>query len=91
MRDDGGGDGEKSSFSTFALFTHLDAVLEAVKLPAAVSGLDTGLSHVDGDTLCAKKGQERRGCGGNKMRLDVCPAKASFHINKRRPRVHFRL
>jgi hypothetical protein len=29
----------------------LDAVLEAVKLPAAVSGLDTGLSHVDGDTL----------------------------------------
>jgi hypothetical protein len=33
------------------LAVRLDSVLEAVKLPAAVSGLDTGLSHVDGDTL----------------------------------------
>ena len=27
----------------------LDAVLEAVKLPARVTGLDTGLADVDGD------------------------------------------
>ena len=27
-------------------FTNLDAVLEAVKLPAAVTGLDTGLAKV---------------------------------------------
>ena len=40
------------------LSTHLDAVLEAVKLPAAVSGLDTGLADVDGETLCAGKGKE---------------------------------
>jgi len=33
------------------LAVRLDSVLEAVKLPAAVSGLDTGLSHMDGDTL----------------------------------------
>ena len=29
----------------------LDAVLEAVKLPARVTGLDTGLADVDGDNL----------------------------------------
>ena len=29
----------------------LDAVLEAVKLPASVTGLDTGLADVDGDNL----------------------------------------
>ena len=29
----------------------LDAVLEAVKLPARVTGLDTGLANVDGDAL----------------------------------------
>ena len=30
----------------------LDAVLEAVELPAAVTGLDTGLAHVDRDAFC---------------------------------------
>ena len=29
----------------------LDAVLEAVELPARVTGLDTGLADVDGDNL----------------------------------------
>jgi hypothetical protein len=29
----------------------LNAVLETVQLPASVSGLDTGLAHVDGDTF----------------------------------------
>ena len=29
----------------------LDAVLEAVELPARVTGLDTGLADVDGDDL----------------------------------------
>jgi hypothetical protein len=33
------------------LAVRLDAVLEAVKLPAAVTGLDTGLAHMDGDTF----------------------------------------
>ena len=28
-------------------FTHLDSVLEAIKLPASITGLDTGLAHVD--------------------------------------------
>jgi hypothetical protein len=33
----------------------------AVKFPAAVTGLDTGLAHVDGDTFCVKwKWQEER-------------------------------
>mmetsp|Transcript_19726 Transcript_19726/g.55730 ORF Transcript_19726/g.55730 Transcript_19726/m.55730 type:complete len:511 (-) Transcript_19726:7-1539(-) len=37
---------------------HVNAVLEAVQLPAVVSGLDAGLSEVDGDTLThvAKEG-----------------------------------
>ena len=30
----------------------LDAVLEAVQLPAAVAGLDAGLAHVDRDAFC---------------------------------------
>ena len=30
----------------------LDAVLEAVELPAAVTGLDAGLAHVDRDAFC---------------------------------------
>jgi hypothetical protein len=29
-----------------------DTVLEAVKLPAAVTGLNTGLTQMDGDTFC---------------------------------------
>jgi hypothetical protein len=33
------------------LAIRLDAVLEAVKLPARVTGLDTGLADVDGDNL----------------------------------------
>ena len=33
------------------LAVRLDAVLEAVKLPARVTGLDTGLADVDGDNL----------------------------------------
>jgi hypothetical protein len=32
-----------------------DTVLEAVKLPAAVSGLDTGLAQMDGNAFCARK------------------------------------
>ena len=45
------------------LAVRLDAVLEAVKLPAAVTGLDTGLSHVDRDTFwgVGRGGGERRG------------------------------
>jgi hypothetical protein len=37
----------------------LDAVLKAVKFPAAVSGLDTGLAHMDRDTFCLKREGER--------------------------------
>ena len=33
----------------------LDAVLEAVELPAGVAGLDTGLAKVDGDDLTLHK------------------------------------
>ena len=32
----------------------LDAVLEAVELPAGISDLATGLANVDGDTLTLK-------------------------------------
>ena len=43
----------------------LDAVLEAVKLPARVTGLDTGLADVDGDDFthgCWWRVGERRRC-----------------------------
>jgi hypothetical protein len=33
------------------LAVRLDTVLETVELPAGISNLDTGLSHVDRDTL----------------------------------------
>ena len=33
------------------LAVRLDSMLEAVELPAAVSGLDTGLAHMDRDTF----------------------------------------
>jgi len=46
---------KKAHTQLWTLLTHLDTVLEAVKLPAAVSGLDTGLSHVDRDTFCGRK------------------------------------
>ena len=36
---------------TWHLAIRLDAVLEAVEFPAAVSGLDTGLAHMDRDTF----------------------------------------
>ena len=36
---------------TWHLTIRLDAVLEAVEFPAAVSGLDTGLAHMDRDTF----------------------------------------
>jgi len=36
------------------LAVRLDAVLEAVELPAAVAGLDAGLAHVDGDAFWDK-------------------------------------
>lgn len=36
------------------LAVRLDAVLEAVELPAAVAGLDTGLAHVDRDAFWDK-------------------------------------
>jgi len=37
------------------LTVRLDAVLEAVKLPAGVAHLDSGLSDVDGDALTLRK------------------------------------
>ena len=40
---------EKTTSRGHAL--RLDAVLEAVELPARVTGLDTGLADVDGDNL----------------------------------------
>ena len=30
----------------------LNSMFETVKFPTAVTGLDTGLAHVDGDTFC---------------------------------------
>jgi len=39
-------------------------VLEAVKLPAAVTGLDTGLAHVDTDAFCGSWGWGGWGGGG---------------------------
>ena len=33
------------------LTIRLDAVFETVEFPAAVTGLDTGLAHMDGDTF----------------------------------------
>mmetsp|Transcript_35174 Transcript_35174/g.57350 ORF Transcript_35174/g.57350 Transcript_35174/m.57350 type:complete len:429 (-) Transcript_35174:15-1301(-) len=46
----------------------LDAVLEAVEFPAAVSGLDAGLAHVDGNTFAhddgCLEGWEEEGNGG---------------------------
>ena len=38
-------------FSNGHLAIRLDAVLQAVELPARVTDLDTGLTHVDGDHL----------------------------------------
>ena len=43
------------------LAVRLDTVLEAVKLPAAVTGLDTGLAHVDTDAFCGRWGGEGGG------------------------------
>jgi len=34
------------------LSVRLDAVLQTVKLPTAVTSLDTGLAHVNRDTFC---------------------------------------
>jgi hypothetical protein len=45
------------------LTIRLNAVLETVKFPAAVTGLDTGLAHMDGDTFC-----EIRRRGGDQVR-----------------------
>ena len=38
--------------------TNLDAMFEAIELPAAVSRLDTGLPHVYGDTFCVQIARE---------------------------------
>jgi len=36
----------------------LDAMLQAVQLPAGVADLNAGLSHVDGDTLTLDKARQ---------------------------------
>jgi hypothetical protein len=40
-----------NSFVGWHLAIRLDAVLEAVKLPARIASLDTSLTDMDGDTL----------------------------------------
>jgi hypothetical protein len=41
------------------LTIRLDAVFETVEFPAAVTGLDTGLAHMDGDTFCENEGGQK--------------------------------
>jgi hypothetical protein len=48
----------------------LDAVLEAVQLPASVSDLDTGLTEMDRDNLTLPRGAE----GASVQRIDGCYA-----------------
>jgi len=49
---------------------YLDSVLEAVKLPASVTGLDTGLSHVDlGERK--ERGEEKKRVLGNGFKKEV--------------------
>ena len=38
------------------LAIRLDSVLEAVKFPAAVTSLNTGLAHMNRDTFCSNEG-----------------------------------
>ena len=51
---------------TWHLAIGLDAMFQAVELPAGVADLDTSLAHVDGDALALWK-EERRMSEYNKL------------------------
>ena len=58
------------------LAIRLDAVLQAVELPAGVTDLDTRLTHVDGDTFALMAGEE-----GNNRSYENNPRVMSFRYH----------
>ena len=66
-------------FVAWHLAIGLDAMLKAVELPAAVTGLDTGLAHVDRDTFCSnERGRGKKSKLVRNLKRDQWQTRASF-------------